>query len=248
MLAVEALLAEKKKAFLRATNDHIEAKMALNRLMGNDLFDPLCLQDATADAYQTLPIESLLRYALLHRNDRSALQAQIDALEARYKASKSMHAPKFYLFGGYSFLESAPPQSPRMNTPDKNWVSGGIGMRLPLYEGGKDQSQVDKTRAQLAQAKAQLQELESLIMMDVEKAYMSMQEAFSNISIEETAILLAEENLRSITDRYSQGLVSINDVLISFEQVSQSRMNKNRAIYRYHAAYARLCTAVGGKP
>ena len=120
-------------------------------------------------------------------------------------------------------------------------------MRLPLYEGGRDQAQVEKAHAQLSQAQAQLEDLDSIVAVEVEKAYLNWQEQFANISIEEAAIQLAEENLRSMTDRYTQGLVSITDVLKTHEQLSQSKMNKNRAIYRYHTAFARLTTAVGGQ-
>jgi len=247
VLSVEVLLAEKKKARLRAHNDQIEAQMALNRLLGFELFEPLYLEEVPMTSYQDRSVESLQKLATNNRSDRQALLAQIQSMEARYKATRSMHAPKFFLFGGYNFLESAPPQTHRMNTPDKNWLSGGIGLQMPLFEGGKTQSQVEKAYDQLCQAKAQLEELDSLLTMEVQKSYLIWQEQFANISIEETAIMLAEENLRSITDRYSQGLVSINDVLKAHEQLSQSKMGQNRSIYRYHTAYAHLITVVGGK-
>jgi outer membrane protein len=247
VLSVEVLLAEKKKARLRAQNDRIEAQMAMNRLLGQELLEPIALQDVPMAAYENPTVESLLKLALNRRSDRSALQAQIEALEARYKASRSMHGPKFFLFGGYNFLESAPPEGSNMHTPAKNWVSGGIGMQLPLFEGGKTHSQAEKALAQLNQAKEQLEELDTMVAMEVEKSYLFWQEQLANISIEQTAIQLAEENLRSIGDRYSQGLVSINDALKASEQLSQSKMGQNRSIYRYHIAYAHLITVVGGK-
>jgi outer membrane protein len=247
VLSVEVLLAEKKKSRLRAYNDRIEAQMALNRLLGQELLEPLSLEEVPMNAYANPSVDSLQKLALSHRSDRLALQAQIQALDSRYRASKAMHAPKFFLFGGYNFLESAPPQGSKMNTSDKNWLSGGIGMQLPIYEGGKTQSQADKALAQLTQAKEQLEELDTQVAMEVEKSYLFWQEQLANISIEETAILLAEETLRSVTDRYSQGLVSINDVLKANEQLSQSKMGQNRSIYRYHIAYAHLNTVVGGK-
>jgi outer membrane protein len=247
VLSVEVLLAEKKKTRLRAHNDRIETQMAMNRLLGQELLEPLSLQEMPMAAYENLPVESLQKIALSNRSDRLALQAQIQALEARYRASRAMHAPKFYLFGGYNFLESAPPHGPKMNTPDKNWISGGIGMQMPLFEGGKTHSQAEKAYTQLCQAKAQLDELDTLVTMEVEKSYLLWQEQLANILIDQTAIQLAEENLRSITDRYSQGLVSINDALKANEQLSQSKMGQNRSIYRYHIAYAHLITVVGGK-
>jgi len=247
VLSVEVLLAEKRKARLRAKNDRIEAQMVLNRLLGQELLEPLALQDVPMTAYENHSVESLQKLALDRRSDRLALQAQIQALDARYRASRSMHAPKFYLFGGYNFLESAPSHGSKTNTPDKNWISGGIGMQFPLFEGGKTHSQVDKALAQLSQAKAQLEELDTFVTIEVEKSYLFWQEQFANISIDQAAIELAEENLRSISDRYSQGLVSINDILKASEQLSQSKMGQNRSIYRYHIAYAHLITVVGGR-
>jgi outer membrane protein len=157
-----------------------------------------------------------------------------------------MHAPKFYAFGGYNFLENAPTDSHK-SKQDQNWISGGIGLTLPLYEGGKIQAQSDKAYAQLSQARAQLEDLDSLIAMEVEKAYLAWQEQHETISIEQAALDLAEENFRSISDRYGQGIVFINDVLKAADQLAQSQLGINRAIYRAQSAYAHLSTTVGGK-
>jgi outer membrane protein len=245
LLSVEVQLAEKKKNRLRARHEQIETRMAMNRLLGRDLLDPLTLEEVPMTEYEIKSVESLQEMALRQRSDRIAMLSQIQALEARYQAAKAMHAPKFYLYGGYNFLESAPAQGHKMNTPDKNWLSGGLGLQFPLFEGGKTSAGVHKALAQLSQAKAQLEEFDTALIMEVEKSYLSLQEQFANISIEKTAIELAEENLRSTKDRYSQGLVSINDYLEANEQLAQSKLGLNRAIYRYHGAYAHLLTAVG---
>jgi outer membrane protein len=247
LLSVEVLLAEKKKARLRAQNEKMEAQMTLNRMIGQDLFTPLSLEDVTIQDYGSYSIEYLQELALSNRSDRKALQAQIAALEARYQSCRAMHAPKFFLFGGYTFLQDAPVNGPRQNESNKNWVSGGVGVQFPLFEGGKTSAAAQKALAMLNQAKAQLEELDTQVMMEVDKSYLLWQEQLANISIEETAIHLAEENLRSMSDRYSQGLVSINDLLKANEQIAQSKMGQNRAIYHYHTAYAHLTTVVGGK-
>jgi outer membrane protein len=247
LLTVEVLLAEKKKALLHAHHEHIEAQMAMNRCLGHELFAPLVLDDVPSANYCLQPVGLLQKLALLRRSDRLAFVSQVEALEARYKASQAMHAPKFFLYGGYNFLKSAPPQSPQADPQRQNWVTGGLGMQFPLFEGGKTNAQAQKALAQLMQARIQLEEFDILLTMEVEKACRNLEEQLAHISIEKAAIDLAEENLRSTQDRYSQGLVSINDCLQASEQLAQSRMGEIQAVYRAHSAYAHLLTVIGGE-
>jgi outer membrane protein TolC len=196
--------------------------------------------------FSQMASENLQRYALAHRNDIKALKAQIEALESRHRAALASYGPKFFLFGGYSRVENTISEEHSGSKPNKNWISGGVGLQMPLYDGGKTSASVQKIKAQLAEARANLEDLELGLLMEVNNAYFQCEEQYAGISIDKTAVALAEENLRSTTDRYQQGLVSINDLLKAEEQLSQSRMNQNRSIYRCQAAYAHLISSMGG--
>jgi outer membrane protein TolC len=246
VLSVRVKLTEQKKNLLKVKNDKIEAQISLNRLLGNSLLSPLRLKDLPMGEHIKLSFEKLQKMALENRSDLKAMKAHIASLELLRKSARSAYAPKFFLFGGYSYLDNAPPSNNITEKPDKNWISGGVGVTIPLYDGGKTQADGQKIRAQLAEAKAHMEDLENTILMEVDQIYLKCEELFENVAIDEKEIRLAEENLKAMTERYGHGLVSMNDLLISEEQLRQARMNKNKTIYQYHTTYARLITALGG--
>ncbi|MEI6242224.1 MAG: TolC family protein [Chlamydiota bacterium] len=246
VLSVEVQLAEKRKALLRAYNERIQARMNLNRHIGKDLLHSFLLQEVCMPTLKSLSSDNLHRYALSHRQDIKALKAQIEALESRYRAALGSYGPKLFAFGGYNRVENTIPQEPHQPKPNKNWISGGVGLQFPLYEGGKTSAEVKKIKGQISEAKANLEDLELGLLMEVNNAYFQWQEQYAGIAIDKVALSCAEENLRSTTDRYAQGLVSINDLLKAEEQLSHARMNSNRTLYRYHMAHAHLISVVGG--
>jgi len=246
VLSVKVKITEQKKNLLRVKNDKIEAQITLNRLLGNPLLSSLNLQDLPVGEHLKLSFEKLQQMALDNRSDLKAMKAHIASLELLRKSSRSAYAPKFYLFGGYNYLDNVPPENNPAQKQDRNWISGGIGVTIPLYDGGRTQAEGQKVKSQLAEAKAQMEDLENTILMEVNQIYLKCQELFENIDIDKKTIKLAEENLKAMTERYNHGLTTMNDLLYSEEQLRQARMNKNKTIYQYHAAYARLITTLGG--
>ncbi len=239
LLFVEVQMGEKKKALLRAKNDYLLACMALNRLIGQDLVEEVSLEDLQQITSIPFSLEPLKKHALKNRSDLKAIKKQIESLESRASSSKAAHAPRFYAFGGYSYLQDS-------LSNQKNWVSGGLGLQFSLYDGGKISAGSEKIRAQLKEARANLEELQNTILMETSNLYAQLQEQLETIAIDKTSLDLAEENLRAATDRYKQGLASIRDLLASEEQLTLSRTNQMRTIYRYQMAYAKIMSIAGG--
>ncbi len=241
ILAVKVRLIEEKKTLLHAKAETLQSKMALNTLLGRDIFSPLQLAEPAINSYPQYIPEILQKQALANRCDVLMLREKIRSFNYLLKSAREAYAPNFFVFGGYQYLDDAPPSK-----ADANWFSGGIGMRFSLYDGGNKRAETQKIKAQMQMAKADLANLEKTVLMEVNQYDLKCKEILENISIDDDAIQLAEENFHSLSERYGQGLESIDSLLKAEHALIQAQMNKNKTIYMYHVSYAHLEAVLSG--
>ncbi|QVL55021.1 MAG: TolC family protein [Simkaniaceae bacterium] len=239
ILFIEIQIGEKKKASLRAKNEHFLASMNLNRLLGNALTVSLDLEDDLPIPEIPTSIEVLKSLALQNRSDLKALNYKLQSLKDKRSATKAEYAPRLYAFGNYSYLRDT-------FSDQKNWVSGGVGMQFSLYDGGKTSAAGARIDAQTQEFEARRDELENDILEETYFLVAQLGEEEANIEIDKKSLSFAEENLKNVSERYKQGLASVRDLLDSEDQLSQSRMSLTQTFYRTQVTYAKLLSVIGG--
>jgi outer membrane protein len=75
-----------------------------------------------------------------------------------------------------------------------------------------------------------------------------MASADERIGVAESAVNLAEENGRIVSDRYQNGLLTIVELLDSETALQESRTNRYQALYDYRVSTVRLQLAAGVIP
>ncbi len=246
ILAVKMQLIEQKKNLLQANSEIFQSKIFLNYLLGREPLSSLKLVDLSIYNYPKHRTDDLMKWALENRSDLQALKEKINALNYLLKSAREAYAPHFFAFGGYQFLEDAPPAPSSSKITDKNWISGGIGMKFSLYDGGKNNTEIRKIKAQITQAKAELDDLEKRVLMEVNQKYLKCNEILENISIDDESVKTAEEKFNFIAERYSQGMDSVDSLLKAEQALINANMNKNQTIYLYHISHANLMAVTEG--
>ncbi len=97
-------------------------------------------------------LEDEFAYAMAHRPDLSALDADREALLQRKRQNRAAFYPKVFLNGSFDYDEYQD-----MGTIDQNEHSSAVGFSLnwDLFDGGRRSARIDETNARLLQLKRQ---------------------------------------------------------------------------------------------
>lgn len=241
-LRTEVRLADVREQLVRATNLLEIQKRTLVNLLGVE--EPA---DGVAVAGQLTPVgdgprplEDLLETAFAGRDDYLAARRSLEARARRVDAARAGYWPEVFLQG----------------TCGADWDAGdwdrsedgatvGVGVAIPLFEGGRIPARIRRERARLAAAREALRELRLRIRLEVETARLNLAAARERIAATRTAIVQGTESLRIERLKYRNGKASITDVLDAQDDLLDAQTNYYHALADHHVAAAELRRAVG---
>ena len=171
LIMLKLLIAEQKKFFLKANTDALQSRMHLNHFLGKDPLSELEITN-NFDSYPKYSLQQLRQKALSNNLDIQILKEKIEALQYSVKSSSNKNAPNIYLFGAYYYLEDSPPPETPKNKENRNWISGGLGLKFPLYDGGSNSAETKKRKSMLNQSKIELAERSKTVVMEVTEKYL----------------------------------------------------------------------------
>lgn len=233
VLTVQVRLAEKEKVLLQAKNDLLKLRMELNQIIGLPLFETPTLKDVEEIRF-TFAFEDALQYGLKHRTDLSALEKQLKALKYDHNAERWSVAPRFYAFGNGNY------------SSEHSHASFGVGMQMPIYQGGTREAKMDVLYSQITEVKLKIEDLKDHISLEIRDTYLQLEEINKSIEIDTKAKQLADENLKTMQELYEHGLVSIYDLLFADEQLTFAESQYYATVYRFHIFKAHLESITGG--
>ncbi|HVY62274.1 MAG TPA: TolC family protein, partial [Planctomycetota bacterium] len=241
VLTVEVQLAERREELIRADNEVEVAKASLNRVIGRDVTAPLELEDVSEAAPWAGGFEEALAAAIDRRPDLAELRRAIEVARAEWRAARAGFAPKIYAFGEYDFQGDE-------YLLHQQWFEGGVGIDIPIFEGGRTRTQLAAAEAAIVASIARHDERVDDIVLEVKEAHLAVREALARIPVARQAVAQGEENLRVVRDQYGHGLLTSAEVLLEEDRLSRARASYFRALYDEHRAFARLAHAMGGAP
>ena len=242
VLAIEVQLAQRKQEKMRGARNTELAKSTLNRLMGRSVSEPVEIADVLDAPVWRGSFTACLELALSARPDLASLKKQVEMARAEYRAQRADGLyPRLYAFGDYNYSSDS-------YLLHNDWLSGGIALEVPLFDGGG-------TMARLAEKEKAIAELRDLhdervddIVLDIKQTWLRLEDAAGEIAIAKDGVKLGEENLRVTSDQFGEGLLSSADVLAEEDRLSEARSRSYQTLYEYHASYAGLCYVIGAEP
>jgi outer membrane protein TolC len=166
-------------------------------------------------------IERELGRALSERPELLAARARALAAEQRIRQERSAGLPSLNLAsaGSRLFYES-PDRSPANN------YSAALQLRVPLFSGFEHRYNVERARAEAAQAHADAETLENDVRLQVFTSYYDLQTASLRFHTAGDLLAAAEENERVASGRYHEGVGSILDVLQAQSALANARAQR----------------------
>ncbi len=245
LLQSQVSLAEARQDEISAQHDVQLARAKLNLLLRQPLETPINIKDILSAMPVKVSLRDARSYAWTHRPEIKAAKAAIKRAERLLKVSEAGYWPKINLTGVYEEKGITPDVS---NNPYGDHESAQISAvaTWTIWAWNKTGNQCAQASSALAQARIQLKSLRDSVSLEVEQAYLRMEEAANAIKVARASLEQAKENFDINQAKFREKLVSNTDVLDAQTLLVNARTRYFNALANFHMAVAAMEYAVSG--
>ncbi len=237
VLQAKVSLADAQQSLLVAKTDTIDSRAAFNKLLALPVSAPTVLKD---ERLETRPwgLEDATAAALKQRSDLKASTQRISQQEKVVTETRAQYFPRIYAQAGQTY------QVNDYLLHDNSWF-GIFGMQWTLFSGLDTKAQVAQAKLTVNQLQEQHKDLDEQVRLDVQNAYLKVRQTADRIRVTEEAVTQAEENMRLNEARYKEQVGTATDVIDAETLLTRTRVNYWSALYDHQMAKAELLWAMG---
>ena len=238
-LEVKTRLAKAEYEELNLTNKLATEKEQLNNLLGRDVraeFRVAAIADINGFADDLAGLRSR---ALEKRPEVRQAKSKLKQTELDRRIKKSEYIPDVSVGFTYVTLRNFDAVIP------KQFASLGVVVKWEVFDWGRKRDQLAEKDKTIEQARNELHETESLVLIDVGDKFRKLQQTRQALVVAQLSQETAREALRVNTNKYSLTAALLSDVLQSQASLAEANHNYQQAILGYWTAKAELEKAVG---
>lgn len=237
LLMAEVKLNEAEYQLLQAESNLETGRMALNSLIGMDLNASTAIQDSIPSVSIN---HQLWNSDGMNRPELKIAFDQIHIAESTKKLTDSKYKPQLYvgIDGSYS--------SPGYNFKtdlDPNYAVYAK-LSIPLFEWGKRQNEKRASTLYVKAATDNLNQVTDQVNLEVRTARVSLSQAMDQVRLTENSLEKARENERMALERYTEGKVSVVEVIEAQNYRQASQTNHVQAKVSAQGYYSALLKAL----
>lgn len=233
VLAVQVHAAAMREQVIRRDADLKVARAALNEALGLPLDTPHELATPLAPAAAVEAASPELRPEI--EQIRMARQAA----EAQARSARSGYLPQIAFRAA---LEAD--RQEFFNKGGGNWLVMG-SVRWNLFDGSRTRNSVAEAKAMAAAAAAGERQYENALRLELARALAEFEAATERIAVTEAGVAQAEESLRIIRNRYSNGLATVTELLRAQTALLDARTRRLAAIHDQRLAAVEVERSAG---
>jgi outer membrane protein TolC len=184
-------------------------------------------------------VEALINLALRTRPELQAAYANAAAARADVRVARSAALPSltFTGVGGYT-------QSGAQSITGRNY-SIGVGLQLPIFNGGSRQYDIARAQALAQAADAQAESVRQTVITDVFSSYYDVRTATQQVRTSDELLASATASLRAAQARYTGGVGSILDLITAQTALATARAQQVQARWVWALRLAQLARDAG---
>jgi outer membrane protein TolC len=222
-----------------ARNNFALAKLALGRAIGLPLGQEFGLADTLPYSDITpLRVDDALQIAFKSRTDfRSALDSQKAAAQA-LSAAKGERYPTVAANGSYGDI------GPTFGNSHGDFAFQ-VGIRVPLFTGGRIKGDITQAEAELRQRKAEAENVRGQIDQDIRTALLNLNAAKEQVEVAKQNVELANESLARSKDRFTSGVTDSVEVVQAEQALASANDQYITSLYNHNFAKLSLARALG---
>jgi len=239
VLRAEVRLSLEQQRTTAATNTFEKAKLQLARMIGLPLRQDFTLTEAVPSLpLPQLTLDEVVAQAYAQRPDYLAAEQRLKAAEAEVSSARSGFLPSLEVTGDYGVIGLSVAQSlPTFS------VVGQVN--VPLFEGGRTQGRTAQARADLAQRRAEFEDLRAAVYYNARVAFLDLKSAEEQVQTATRARELADLQLTQARDRFAAGVASNLEVVQAQEAVAGATEGYISALYDLNIAKAMVLGSPG---
>jgi len=238
-LRARVQLQAQQEAVIQAQNDLEKQRIALARVIGLPVQQKFRLVNRVP--YHPLPemeLQTAYQRALQTRPDYQAALAALRSAELSRGAAWKQRLPSIGLAGEYGVLGYT------LNGLAPNWTAAAT-LKIPVFEGGKIEADVQQAEAILKQRQAQVDNLRGRIEQDVQDALLDLKAAAQQVEVAQLGLELAHQALDQSQDRFGAGVTNNVEVIQAQQQLAAANEQYIASLYAHNIAKVLLARATG---
>jgi len=122
--------------------------------------------------------------------------------------------------------------------------NSSISLSVPLFTGFQKTAKIQQTKAGVREAVYQIDALYRAVSLEIETAYLAINEKEQSVATQSKIIDQAKEALRLARLRYAEGLSTQLDLMYAEGALNQARMNYQQSLFDYNIAIAKMKKAI----
>lgn len=245
VMKVQVQVSDAEYRLIEAKNQVQLAMIGLNNTLRLPLNTQLTLLSSYNEApQQSLAMDGFLEDAIKNRPDIVANDFRVKASEQNIQAIKSSWYPQINVFAEYNYNNPNQRIVPARSQFDGTWATG-VQLSMDIWNWGITSNQTNQAEAQLSQAIDAAQLTKEGIQTEVMQSFVLLQQALEKIGITKKNIEQAEENFRTISQKFKAGNALTTDVTDAQTALLQAKVNNIQAYIDYELALVRMDKAIG---
>ncbi len=201
-------------------------------------------QLAVPPADQLRQVEPSPEFVAAQRATVEAAERQVRIAEQGVRIARGAYLPNVSL--NFNYGRQLFPSSPfNLGGDWRTDFSAGLGVQMPIFNGGRTRADVRLAQQSLEQSRLQLAQLQEITELRLQQAQAERERASAEISARQQTVSAAERVYNLTRLRYQQGLATQLEVSDARVALLQARVNLAQALTSFYAADAQLMVTGG---
>ena len=245
LLSVDVKLNQAQIDLTKVQNGVALSKMALAQICGLPISDEYTLADdlSAGDTKAEIADNYNMEEVYSRRQDLQALELGAKITGQQKNVARASMMPNVALMGTYSF------STPNMYDGFKNRVGGafsvGVVVSVPILHWGGNYNKYRAARSQETIMQLKLQDAREMVDLQVKQAAFKAQEALKTYDMTLTNLSKADENLRTASLGFHEGVLVADDVMKAQTAWLQAESEKIDASIDVHLCDVYLSKVLG---
>lgn len=189
-------------------------------------------------------VRELVAEARSNRSELRSLNLRIEASNENLDAARSGWFPNVSLTGNWYMSKPNQRLQPPVDIFKGTW-DVGISLSWDIWDWGNRQAQSQEAEQTLIQTRTSYDQVKDAVELEVNQNYMALIYDGEKLQVSRESIEQAEENYRSIQDKYNVQLATSTDLIDAENSLLQARTNYMNATIDYQLGKAKLEKAIG---
>ncbi len=246
VLRVKVQQNDNELSLIRARDALVLSKLNLAQLIGRSDNIDFIIADSAIGSFNLVQMDDALQHIITNRPEIVLLQKFLEAEKIQEKILKADLKPTIGVSAnGISAFGKKGVNPTKRSTNAMVSYYGLLNVSIPIFEWGAKKQKIKQQQYRISAQQFQLKEIKELISLEVQQAYLQVNESAKRIELSGASMEQAKENLRLSKDRFKAGTIIGKDVLEAQTIWQQAYSNIIDAKVEYKISEANLRKALG---